>query len=124
MTEYQKPFLVNVEGPDDIEEFDTMREAAERANEINADLVETISRGGEFAPHLWAVPWRTATYLAQFRDPEGRAIGAAIAADMTRSATDVMVERFKAEWHRADAEGDSGNRVRRALTAAISGAEG
>lgn len=61
--QYSKPFLVNVEGPDDIEEFDTMREAAERANAINADLVETISRGGENAPHLWAVPWRTATYL-------------------------------------------------------------
>lgn len=61
-----KPFIVNIEGPDDIEDFDTMREAADRANEINAGLVDTVSRGGEFAPHLWAVPWRTTTYLAQF----------------------------------------------------------
>lgn len=62
----RKGFIVNIEGPDDIEEFDTMREAAERANEINAALVDTISRGGEFAPHIWAVPWRTTTYLNQF----------------------------------------------------------
>lgn len=68
MTEqYEKPFLVNIEGPDDIEEFDTMREAAERAHAINADLVDTISRGGEHAPHLWAVPWRTTTYLSHAR---------------------------------------------------------
>lgn len=66
--QYSKPFLVNIEGPDDIEEFDTMREAAERANAINADLVETISRGGEQAPHLWAVPWRTAVYLERFAE--------------------------------------------------------
>lgn len=69
-SEYEKPFLVNIEGPDDIEEFDSMREAAERANEINADLVDTINRGGEHAPHMWAVPWRTSTYLAQFPDNE------------------------------------------------------
>ncbi|MCI2959536.1 hypothetical protein MN032_17765 [Agromyces atrinae] len=70
-----KPFIVNVEGPDDIEEFDTMREAAERASAINTDLVETISRGGEHAPHLWAVPWRTKTYLAQFPQPTGQEAG-------------------------------------------------
>ena len=75
MSQYEKPFLVNIEGPDDIEEFDTMREAAERANTINAELVDTISLGGEFAPHVWAVPWRTATFLAHWRslaDVDGR----------------------------------------------------
>jgi len=29
------------------------------------------------------------------------------------------VEKFKAEWHRADAEGDIGNRVARGLGAAV-----
>ena len=66
MSNNWKPFIVNIEGPDDIEDFDTMREAAVRANEINGALVDTVSRGGEFAPHLWAVPWRTSTYLEQF----------------------------------------------------------
>lgn len=66
-----KPFIVNIEGPDDIEEFDTMAEAVARANELNVSLVETISRGGEFAPHLWAVPWRLTTYLAQFETTHG-----------------------------------------------------
>lgn len=69
-TTYEKPFLVNIEGPDDIEEFDTMREAVDRANEINAHLVETVGRGGEHAPHLWAVPWRTSMYLARSRHAE------------------------------------------------------
>jgi hypothetical protein len=35
------------------------------------------------------------------------------------SVTDEQVEAFKSEWHRADSEGDSGNRVRRALQAAL-----
>ncbi|RLP73647.1 hypothetical protein D9V32_14040 [Mycetocola tolaasinivorans] len=64
-----KPFIVNTEGPDDIAEFDTMREAVEYANALNAEMVETISSGSEDAPHLWAVPWRTTTYLERFKKP-------------------------------------------------------
>jgi hypothetical protein len=63
--QYEKPFLVNIEGPDDIEQFDTMREAVDRANALNASLVDTVSAGGPAAPHMWAVPWRTATYLSR-----------------------------------------------------------
>jgi len=66
-----KEFIVNVEGPDDIEEFDTMREAAMHANELNAALVETISAGGIYAPHVWAVPWRTTTYMARWPELGG-----------------------------------------------------
>ncbi|MFZ4843932.1 hypothetical protein [Mycetocola saprophilus] len=69
MSKTWKPFIVNTEGPDDIEEFDTMREAVEYANALNAEMVETISSGSEYAPHLWAVPWRTTTYLESFKKP-------------------------------------------------------
>lgn len=91
---YEKPFLVNTEGPDDIEEFDTMREAVERANQINAGLVETVRRGGEHAPHLWAVPWRTSTFLARYREAEAH-IGAI--ADIVEAAVpeDIPGWRFR-----------------------------
>ena len=66
MTQNWKAFIVNIEGPDDIEDFDTMREAVDHANELNLLFTEIIAGGGEFAPHMWAVPWRTAVYLSQF----------------------------------------------------------
>lgn len=95
---YEKSFLVNIEGPDDIEEFDTMREAAERANEINVDMVETISRGGDFAPHMWAVPWRTATYLAQFRDTKGREIGALLARGLSQGVPKQHTDEYDDDY--------------------------
>ena len=106
MSQYEKPFLVNIEGPDDIEEFDTMREAAERANTINAELVDTISRGGEHAPHVWAVPWRTETYLAQFRDAESRQISSVLALglpgtdlyDRIKEQADVGADETLGKW--------------------------
>lgn len=69
--QYEKPFLVNVEGPDDIWEFDTMREAVDHANAMNADMADTVSAGGEHAPHMWAVPWRASTFLERFPDTSG-----------------------------------------------------
>jgi hypothetical protein len=39
----------------------------------------------------------------------------------TSLITDEQVAKFKAEWERADHQGDSGNRVRRALAVALSG---
>lgn len=42
---------------------------------------------------------------------------------MAKQVTDEMVRAFKEEWQAADAEGDEGNRVRRALAAALSAPE-
>lgn len=102
-----KPFVVNIEGPDDIEEFDTMREAVERANEINASLVDTVSGGGEFAPHLWAVPWRTKTFLAQFEQAEGerehlRDVVGDLSSEL--AAALAVIEQIKAAGDWLDAE--------------------
>ncbi len=62
---FTKPFLVHVEGPDDIHECDTMRDAVDLAMQLNAGMADTIVLGGEHAPHLWAVPWRTSAYIRQ-----------------------------------------------------------
>lgn len=63
---YEKPYLVHVAGPDDIHECTTMREAIDLAMQMNAEMADTIARGGEHAPHLWASPWRTTTYLRAY----------------------------------------------------------
>jgi len=41
---------------------------------------------------------------------------------MSAEPTDEQVAAFKAAWHQADAEGDTGNRVRRGLEAALTAA--
>ncbi|WP_030149536.1 hypothetical protein [Mycetocola saprophilus] len=98
-----KPFIVNTEGPDDIAEFDTMREAVEYANALNAEMVETISRGSEHAPHLWAVPWRTTTYLGRFKKPRSPR-GDLDAGDMRSLARFGAVAVAKAQGEELDAE--------------------